>query len=105
MSSIFKLPLQIGVPQTFSAVLGGVTYQLTLQYRNDPNGGWVLDIDDVSGNPLVHGLPLVTGINLLAQHKHLGFGGGLYVQTSDNPDAVPTFSNLGSDGLLYWVTA
>lgn len=67
-------------------------------------GGWVLQIADQSGNVLVSGIPLVTGANLLAQYAHLGFSGGLYVQTTNNPDAVPTFSNLGSDALLYWVT-
>ena len=98
------IPLQVGVPQSFTATLSGVTYRFTLQYRNDPAGGWVLDISDSAGNPLVFGIPLVTGANLLAQYAYLGFTGGLWVQTSSDPDAVPTFSNLGDDGLLYWVT-
>ena len=59
----------------------------------------------MAANLLVSGIPLVTGVNLLEQYAHLGFGGGLYVQTTSNPDEVPTFTNLGVDGLLYWVTA
>jgi uncharacterized protein DUF6983 len=47
---------------------------------------------------------LVTGADLLAQYKHLGFTGALVVQTVSNPDAVPTFANLGDDGQVYWVT-
>lgn len=35
MASIYAIPLQTGVPQTFSVSLKGVTYQLTLLYRND----------------------------------------------------------------------
>lgn len=105
MANIFEIPLQPGVPQTFSITLGDTTYQLTLLYRNVDQGGWFLDIDDGAGNPLLHGVPLVTGANLLEQYGHLGFGGGLFVQTSDDPDAVPTFENIGRDGLLYWVTA
>lgn len=107
MSAVFTIPLQVGVPQTFSIQLGGTTYQLTLLYRNDSSGlgGWVLDIADSSGNPILQGVPLVTGADLLAQYKHLGFTGALVVQTTSNPDAVPTFANMGVDGLLYWVVA
>lgn len=103
MSAVFPIPLAVGVPQTFPIQLGGIQYQLTLLYRNITEGGWVLDIADASGTPIVQGIPLVTGADLLAQYKHLGFNGSLACQTTSNPDAVPTFENLGSDGLLYWV--
>lgn len=104
MSSILKVPLQKGVPQTFQVSLGGLSYQLTLKYRNTDEGGWTIDIDDQSGNRLCSGIPMVTGTNLLGQYQHLGFGGALFVQTTSDPDAVPTFENLGDDGLLYWVS-
>lgn len=104
-SSIFQIPVQAGVPQTFQITLDGTAYTFTLQYRDDPagQGGWVLDIADQYGNPIVQGIPLVTGINLLAQYAYLGFIGGLWAQTTSNPDAPPTFSNLGTDGQIYWV--
>ncbi|WP_165667904.1 phage baseplate plug family protein [Metapseudomonas otitidis] len=38
---------------------------------------------------------LVTGCDLLAPYEHLGLGGVLWVQTTADPDAVPTFDNLG----------
>lgn len=103
MSTAYQIPLQVGTPQKMSVALGGITYQLSFLYRNDPAGGWCVDIDDSSGNPILHGVPLVTGADLLAQYRHLGFTGKLVVQTTSNPDAVPTFSNLGSDGQVYWV--
>ncbi len=103
LPAIYEIPLQTGIPQSFQIQLAGVQYRLTLQYRNDPAGGWVLDIADAVGNDIVTGIPLVTGADLLAQYGYLGFGGRLRVQTSSNPDAVPTFKNLGDDGLLYWV--
>lgn len=107
MSAVFEIPLQVGTPQTFSIALGGITYQLTFLYRNDTSGlgGWTIDIADSSGKPIVQGIPLVTGADLLAQYKHLGFTGALVVQTVSNPDAVPTFANLGDDGQVYWVTS
>lgn len=103
MSTVFSIPLQVGTPQTFSIALSGVTYQLTFVYRNDALGGWTMDIADDSGNSLAQGIPLVTGADLLAQYGYLNFGGALYVQTTSNPDAVPTFDNLGADAQLYWV--
>jgi hypothetical protein len=100
--SVFSIPLQVGTPQALSIQLGGVTYQLTFLYRNDPNAGWTVDIADAAGNPIVQGIPLVTGADLLAQYRHLGFTGALVVQTAHDPDAVPTFANLGKDANVYW---
>jgi hypothetical protein len=40
--------------------------------------------------PIVNGIPLVTGVDLLAQYRYLGFSGRLWVQGADNPDDVPT---------------
>jgi hypothetical protein len=104
MSTIFQLPLQT-TAQIFSITLSGVIYTLTIQYRNDPNAGWILDIGDVNNNPIVQGIPLVTGVDLLAQYTYLGFVGGLFVQTTSDADAVPTFNNLGTDGQVYYVTS
>ena len=103
--AIFNIPLDVGQPQTFPIQLSGVEYQLTFRYRNAPDGGWILDIADVASNPIINGIPLVTGANLLDQYQHLFFRGALFMQTTSDPDAVPTFANLGEDALLYWVDA
>lgn len=103
MGTYFTIPLQ-SQPQKFSIDLSGLTYNFTVQYRNVDMGGWYLDIADANGVPIVQGVPLVTGANLLAQYAYLGFVGALWVQTQSDPDAVPTFENLGTDGLLYYVT-
>lgn len=103
MGTYFTVPLQ-AQPQTLTVALSGTTYVLSLSYRNTSGGGWVLDIANAAGNPILQGVPLVTGANLLRQYAYLGFVGALWVQTLDNPDAVPTFKNLGSDGLLFYVT-
>ena len=105
MTTTYLIPLT-SPPQQFSLTLGGTLYTFTVQYRNNALGGWVLDIGDQNNNAIVQGIPLVTGANLLAQYAHLqiGNGGGLYVQTAADPDAVPTFDNLGNSAYLYWVT-
>ena len=98
------VPLTAGTPQAFSIQLGGVTYNLSIQYRNDPGGlgGWFLDVADANDNAIVDGIAMVTGTNLLAPYQYLGFGGGLYLQGTTDPDAVPDFAGLGVDALLYW---
>lgn len=98
-----EIPLS-AEPQTFGIQLAGVQYQLTLIWRDDPQGGWVLDIADANSSPILSGVPLVTGADLLAQYAYLGFGGQLVVQTDHDVDAAPTFGNLGSSSHLYFVT-
>lgn len=99
---VYEIPLSAR-PETFTIALAGTSYQLTLIYRAADQGGWVLDIADATGNRLVAGIPLVTGCDLLAQYRHLGFTGGLAVQTDHDAGAVPTFDNLGSTSHLYFV--
>jgi len=89
--------------QTFKITLGATQYQMTLQYRNAPGGGWMLDIADVAGNRILSGVPLVTGADLLAQYDYLNFGGELWVQTDLDPAAVPTYENLGTTSHLYFI--
>lgn len=100
--AIYRIPLS-PTPQRFVINLGGTEYGITLRYRNATMGGWVLDIANRLGVSMVNGIPLVTGADLLAQYQHLGFTGALRVQTTDNPDATPTFENLGEQSHLYWV--
>ncbi|MBY4832578.1 phage baseplate plug family protein [Burkholderia dolosa] len=99
--NVYEIPLSADV-QAFKISLAGTMYRLTLVYRGP--AGWVLDIADASDNPLVSGIPLVTGVDLLAQYKHLGFQGRLWVQGAENPDDVPTFEDLGIGSKVYWVT-
>lgn len=96
-----EIPLSAS-PQTFRIRLGTQDYRFTLLYRGVE---WVLDIFDTSENPLVCGIPLVTGIDLLAQYGYLGFEGGLIVLSDGDQDAIPTFDNLGTTSHLYFVTA
>ena len=90
------------VAQTFTITLAGTAYQMTLIWRNAC--GWVLDIADISGNPIVRGIVLVTGCDLLGPYTDLDFGGQLFVQTDGGVDAPPTYTNLGIASHLYWLT-
>lgn len=102
MSSVQEIPLT-PTPQTFQITLGGVKYNMTLVYRRLGGNGWTLDIADASNNPIVQGIPLVTGANLLAQYAYLNWPGELWVATDGNSTAVPTFDNLGVNSHLYFL--
>lgn len=99
----YEIPLSPR-PQTFSIALGGITYKMTLRW-NVPSAVWMLDVADATGALLVGSIPLVTGVDLLAQYAYLGFTGKMVVQTDHDPEAVPTFSNLGTAGHLYFIAS
>lgn len=104
----FEIPT-IPSPQSFSISLKNVVYNMTLIYRgviNDDTGeqigGWVLDLADTNSVPLVAGIPLVTGADLLAQYEYLAVGGSLIVLSDTGMWDVPTFDGMGSAGHLYF---
>lgn len=103
MATFYEIPLTPD-PQRFTVTLSGMDYRMTVQYRDAGGVGWVLDIADPSNQLLVSGIPLVTGVDLLAQYRHLEFGGRLWVQGAGNPDDVPTFEDLGIGSHVFWVT-
>jgi len=98
----YRVPL-IAAPQRLSIPLSGIIYNMNLKWNTFAQC-WVLDIADVNNVPIVNGLPLITGANLLSAYDYLGFTGQLVCQTDNDPQAVPTFYNLGSQGNLYYVT-
>lgn len=104
MATPFEIPLQPATGQKFTIALAGVTYTLVLHWC-DPAAVWILDIYDAPGDFLiVGGIPLVTGTDLLKAYAWLKFGGQMVVQSDQEPDAVPTFDNLGVTSHLFFVT-
>jgi hypothetical protein len=97
----YLIPL-VSTPQTLSIVLGGVQYNLRVLW-NSAAGCWVLDINDSNNNPIVSGVAIVTGTDLLSQFAYLNFGGQLIAETDFDTLAVPTADNLGAEGNLYFV--
>ena len=99
----FEIPLIPSQNQKFSARLNGVTYTFQLKWCT-PAACWSMDILDGNQNPIIQGVPLITGADLLQQFEYLGFGGEFVVQTDYDVYAVPQFDNLGTTGHLYYVT-
>lgn len=98
----YEIPLT-SVAQRFQITLGGDLFTLVTSW-SAPSGSWVLDIHDILDKPLLLSIPLVTGTDLLKQHKHLGFLGSLYVQSDGDLNRIPAFDELGKSGHLYFVT-
>lgn len=99
----YEIPLR-GRAERFGIGLPGeLSLLLTVTWRNRGGGGWMLDIALADGTPLVSGIPMVTGADLLAQFRHIGIPGSLVVVGDSDPGAPPTFANLGTDTHLYYV--
>lgn len=101
MSTQYEIPLT-AQKQYFVITLAGTQYKFSLSW-NDHEDAWVLNISDGSGNAILSGVPLVTGVDLLAQFAYLGFGFSLYVGTDHDTYAQPTETNLGTNSHLYAV--
>lgn len=103
MTTISEIPLT-PQPQAFNVALGDTTYRLRFGVANVEEGGWFMDIGDpVSGAFIVCGIPLVTGVDLLAPYAYLGIGGALFVVTAGIPAQVPGYADLGVTSKLYYV--
>ena len=93
--SVVRIPTS-PLPQRFLITLAaGQTYQMVTQYRDAPEAGWTLDIGEPDGTAIISGIPLVTGINLLAQYQHL-IVGSLFVLSDADMWAAPGFADLGA---------
>jgi hypothetical protein len=101
--AVVELPLT-AQPQIMRLTLRGVEYSLKLGW-NVSTRCWVIDIADQFGAPLLCGVPLVTGTDLLRQFRYLGIGGQLLVISDQKPpDVVPGLGDLGVTGHVYFVT-
>lgn len=94
--ALYEIPLSAG-NQKFTVKLNKLLYKLRLTYRLDT---WYLDILDTAEKPLITGLPLNSGINLIEQYQHI-LQGGLFA-TNANIEEVENFNDLGTKIKLYW---
>lgn len=103
MAIAYEIPLDPASPSIFSIILGETTYGFRLTFDAAGNGAWILDVADANGNLILAGVPLVSGVDLLGQYRHLGFEGGLYVTTDRGAGEVPGYEDLGAVARLFFV--
>lgn len=97
----YLIPL-IAQNQEFDISLNGVSYHLIVKWNTFSNS-WILYIESDQREPILSGIPLVTGCDLLEEFAYLGIGGAMVVQSSNDPDEVPDYSSLGSTGNLFFL--
>lgn len=102
MSAIFEIPLA-STCETFLTSLNGRQYRLRVTWCA-PGQMWVLDVENSDGTKIVEGMAMVTGADLLEQYAYLDITGQLIVQSDDEPFRMPTFTDLGSNSHLYYVS-
>lgn len=103
MAAVWEFPL-LPQPQQMQVQLGEVDYTVRFGWCASPEGGWFIDIADVDGKPIIRGLTLTAGENILQQFDYLGIPGEIRVQTDSEPLVEPTFENLGSNGKVLFIT-
>ncbi|EFC2021210.1 hypothetical protein RVO90_22915 [Enterobacter chengduensis] len=87
--------------QYFQVTLGGVNYSLRIVWREV--AGWIMDVSDKTGEPILTGVPLIPDINLLDQYPELGVSGQLVVLADNGAPEYPSEDNLGSSSHLIFI--
>lgn len=88
--------------QQFNILIGTGNYRICVIWRDV--AGWVMDLQDSSGEDIIAGIPLVTGADLLAQYKYIGLGFAMVCLCDAATQEYPTKTDLGSGSHLYVVT-
>lgn len=97
---MIQIPLTSG-PQTFFIGLGDYYWQITLLYRDSDLGGWSIDMERTDDGEQIFGIPVICGVDLLAQFQYRGIG-HLYATVDGRYDVKPTYSDMGATLALYW---
>ena len=104
MTTFYEVPTQPKPHASQITFPNGTVYNIRLIYIFDPDPCWLLDISDAVGNPILCGVPLVTGADLLGQFAYLGLGVAMYALTDGDPNTPPGWWNLGDTGHLLLAT-
>ncbi len=98
---IYEIPLKPSTPQRLRVGLPAITVIIALSWCIADEGGWIMDIADENGDPLVEGIALVTGVDLAAQYPDIGLP-PMWITTDGDQDAPPTYDSLGVSSHLYF---
>lgn len=103
---MYIVPLTTAPNQTFTCTIPidgkSKTFSFYLRY-NTQAGYWIMQISDNNKNVLIDSIPLICGLNLLAQYSYLRIGSAYIYKVDptlsmDNPDSA----NLGTNFLMIW---
>ncbi len=101
----------IGTLQAYDSVdvtLSGVSFRLVFYWNNrdgsnNPAGGaWILSLNDSLDNPIVSGIKMVLGLNLLSPFALNAPEGSLFLVDLSGHDIDPGFNDLGNRVILIY---
>ena len=101
-----KISLDSGPNQTWQAsvaINGGISRFFCELNYNEIAQYWTMDISDSNHVPLLSGVPLVTGLNILAPFAYMEIG-SIYILNASgvaSPD-YPNSTDLGTDFIMVW---
>lgn len=101
----YEIPLTQDPDQNFNCSILLLDKNISLYFRvryNSMAKYWVVTVSDSSGNILLDSIPLITGIDLLEQFKHLGIGSAIIVNVGTTLTDSPDDTSLGSRFKLLW---
>lgn len=102
----YSIPIAQNLPQTFTKFVNGRTVKVAIIY-NKSLDNWFLYFAELINDqeiPLVSGLPLVTGVNIIAQFEYKNIGNSFIVYQTD-PSVefdAPQATTLNSKFLYIW---
>lgn len=102
MPKVQEFPLRPEAQQ-MTIELASVLYTVRFGWCDTPDGGWFMDLGTYEGAPLIQGLPLTAGEDVLQQFAYLGIGGEIRVETDGNSLVEPTYGDLGSNGKVLFI--
>ena len=106
--AFFEITVQFRADETHTSqtvTLDGVRFVLDT-YTNRADGCWYMDLRDGEGNPLVLGIAIVTGLDLLFPYRHLDVPPGpLFVNDHEGERTDPGLDAfLNQSAALYYQT-
>lgn len=104
MATVQEFPLIPASAQEMTITLGNKEYTIRFAWCDSPEGGWFMDLYDLQLNPMIRGIPLTAGENVLQQFDYLEMPGEIRVQVDENPLLEPSFENFGIAGKVVFVT-
>lgn len=99
---LYRIPL-VAEPQSFDMSIGELSLTISVVWNEELPAWEMTALNTLTSEFLFNALPLVTGVDLMEQFKHLGIEGKVFVYTNGDADAVPTLTNLGVESHMYYL--
>lgn len=99
MMNIVEIPVS-AKNQQFDIRLSGKYYRVRLVYREFC--GWVVGIMSRTGEMILTGIPLVSGVDILEPYRYMGFSGSLFFVCDETAGEL-SHRDLGRGNKLYYL--